>query len=77
VRPDAPPALGAVYVAAYSARDGAATSARTGGPALTPERAGEAIAGLVTGPAPDQDAYLLTAAGLRPLPRRQARLVRR
>jgi NAD(P)-dependent dehydrogenase (short-subunit alcohol dehydrogenase family) len=39
-----------------------------GGPALTPEQAGQAITGLVTGGGYDQDAYLLTAAGLRPLP---------
>ena len=29
---------------------------------------GQAVTGLVTGPGPDQDAYLVTAAGLRPLP---------
>jgi NAD(P)-dependent dehydrogenase (short-subunit alcohol dehydrogenase family) len=61
-------ALGAVFAAAYAARDGADAAARPGGPALTPEQAGQAITGLVTGPGPDQDAYLLTAAGLRPLP---------
>jgi hypothetical protein len=38
------------------------------GPALTPEQAGKAITELVTGPSPDRDAYLLTAAGLGPLP---------
>jgi NAD(P)-dependent dehydrogenase (short-subunit alcohol dehydrogenase family) len=61
-------ALGAVFAAAYAARDGADAAARPGGPALTPKQAGQAITGLVTGPGPDQDAYLLTAAGLRPLP---------
>ena len=59
-------ALGARYVAAYAARQGG-DAAAPGGPALTPERAGQAVADLVTGPDPDQDAYLLTAAGLRPL----------
>lgn len=37
------------------------------GPALTPGQVGQAIIDLVTGPGPDQDAYLLTAAGLGPL----------
>jgi hypothetical protein len=37
------------------------------GPALTPEHAGKAIAGLASGPGRDQDAYLLTAAGLSPV----------
>ena len=37
------------------------------GPALTPEQVGQAVTALVTGPGHDQDAYLLTAAGLRPL----------
>jgi NAD(P)-dependent dehydrogenase (short-subunit alcohol dehydrogenase family) len=66
-------ALGSVYVAAYAARQGggAAPPAGTPGPALTPELAGQAITSLVTGRGPQgpvQDAYLLTAAGLRPLP---------
>jgi hypothetical protein len=34
---------------------------------LTPEQAGKAITDLATGTGYDQDAYLLTAAGLRPL----------
>jgi hypothetical protein len=38
-----------------------------GGP-LTPEQAGQAVVDLVTDDAHDQDAYLLTTAGLRPLP---------
>ena len=59
-------ALGAVFFDAYSAREGAAAAARTGGPALTPEQAGQAIFDL-TGPGYDQDSYLLTAAGLSPL----------
>jgi hypothetical protein len=64
-------ALGSVYVAAYAARQGGGAASRQGGdqgPALTPELAGQAITGLVTGPGPNQDAYVLTAAGLRPLP---------
>jgi NAD(P)-dependent dehydrogenase (short-subunit alcohol dehydrogenase family) len=63
-------ALGAVFAAAYAAREGAGAGARSGpgGPPLTPEQVGQAVAGLVTGPEPDQDAYLVTAAGLRPLP---------
>jgi NAD(P)-dependent dehydrogenase (short-subunit alcohol dehydrogenase family) len=75
-------ALGAVYAAAYAARAGTgpAIPARAGtgpaipapgqGPALTPEQVGQAITDLAAGPVPDppdQDAYLLTAAGLRPL----------
>ncbi len=51
-------ALGTVYAAAY-----AVTPAEP----LTPERVGQAVTDLVTGPGPEQDAYLLTAAGLRPL----------
>ncbi len=51
-------ALGAVYAAAY-----AVTPAEP----LTPERVGQTITELVTGPGPEQDAYLLTAAGLSPL----------
>jgi short-subunit dehydrogenase len=45
----------------------AGASRSPGGPALTPEQVGQAIVDL-TGPAWDQDAYLITAAGLRPLP---------
>jgi NAD(P)-dependent dehydrogenase (short-subunit alcohol dehydrogenase family) len=62
-------ALGAVYAAAYAARDGAGAAARGGpGGVLTPEQVGQAVTGLVTGPGQDQNAYLVTAAGLRPLP---------
>ena len=59
-------ALGAVYVAAYAARQGVdvATFTSGQGPALTPERVGQAITDLVAGAGLDQDAYLLTAAGL-------------
>lgn len=61
-------ALGAGYVAAYAAREGIDTAAflARSGPALTPEQAGKAIVDLID-PGYDQDAYLLTAAGLRPL----------
>lgn len=61
--------LGAVFAAAYAEREGGGAAAR-GGPAgaLTPEQVGQAITGLITGPDPDQNAYLVTAAGLRPLP---------
>ena len=62
-------ALGAVFAAAYAAREGAGAGARGGpGGVLTPEQVGRAVTGLVTGPEPDQDAYLVTAAGPRPLP---------
>ncbi len=62
-------ALGAVYAAAYAARDGAGAAARGGpGGVLTPEQVGQVVTGLVTGPGQDQNAYLVTAAGLRPLP---------
>jgi NAD(P)-dependent dehydrogenase (short-subunit alcohol dehydrogenase family) len=57
-------ALGAVYASAYAERPDVPVPP---GPPLTPEQAGQAITGLVTGPGPDQDAYLLTTAGLRPL----------
>jgi NAD(P)-dependent dehydrogenase (short-subunit alcohol dehydrogenase family) len=61
-------ALGAVFAAAYAAREGAPSAARAGGPPLTPEQVGHAVTGLITGPADDQDAYLVTPAGLRPIP---------
>jgi NAD(P)-dependent dehydrogenase (short-subunit alcohol dehydrogenase family) len=63
-------ALGAVFATAYAARQGsdADTPAGPQGPVLTPDQVGQAITGLVAGPGPVQDAYLLTAAGLRPLP---------
>ncbi len=62
-------ALGAAAVAGYAARQGVdvATCTEGMGPALTPGQVGQAIIDLVTGPGPDQDAYLLTAAGLGPL----------
>jgi NADP-dependent 3-hydroxy acid dehydrogenase YdfG len=64
--------LGAAAVAAYARRAGTdvASFAENLGPALTPEHAGKAIADLIGAPAPTEgaEAYLLTAAGLRPVP---------
>jgi NAD(P)-dependent dehydrogenase (short-subunit alcohol dehydrogenase family) len=62
--------LGRPAVRAYAARAGQSVEEylRQLGEPLTPEQAGKAVVDLVTGPGPDQDAYLLTAAGLRPLP---------
>jgi NAD(P)-dependent dehydrogenase (short-subunit alcohol dehydrogenase family) len=61
--------LGAAAVAAYAARAGQDVEdyLKDRGPALTAEQAGTAITGLITDPASDQRAYLLTAAGLRQL----------
>ena len=61
--------LGAAAVAAYAARAGMDVEAflKDRGPALTPEQAGAAITTLIGDPGHDQRAYLLTAAGLRPL----------
>jgi NAD(P)-dependent dehydrogenase (short-subunit alcohol dehydrogenase family) len=61
--------LGAKAVAAYAAREGIDVAAYLdrAGPALTAERAGQAIVELAAGDGHDQDAYLLTAAGLRPV----------
>ncbi len=60
--------LGATYVAAYAARAGAAgTGAGPGGAVLTTEQAGAAIVALAADPALDEPAYLITAAGLRPV----------
>ena len=57
---------GAGLVFAWHAfADQARAGADQGSP-LTPELAGQAITGLVSGPGPDRDAYVLTAAGLRP-----------
>jgi len=63
-------ALGAVFAAAYAAREGAGAAARAGGPggALTPDQVGQAVTALITGSGHDQAAYLVTPAGLRPLP---------
>ncbi|MGH3214528.1 MAG: SDR family oxidoreductase [Trebonia sp.] len=61
--------LGAAAVAAYATRAGMDVEAylKDRGPALTPEQAGAAITALIGDPGHDQRAYLLTAAGLRPL----------
>jgi NAD(P)-dependent dehydrogenase (short-subunit alcohol dehydrogenase family) len=61
--------VGRPAVRAYAARGGQSEEEylqQLGGP-LTPEQAGQAVVDLVTGDAHDQDAYLLTAAGLGPL----------
>jgi NAD(P)-dependent dehydrogenase (short-subunit alcohol dehydrogenase family) len=62
--------LGAAAVAAYAARDGQDVAAylEKTGPALTAEQVGQSVLELAVGPANEQDAYLLTAAGLTPLP---------
>jgi len=61
--------LGAAAVAAYAARAGIDIPALLErlGPALTPGQVGKAIIDLATDPGGDQDAYLLTAAGLSPV----------
>ena len=61
--------LGAAAVAAYAARAGMDVDAflKDRGPALTPGQAGASITELFGDPGHDQRAYLLTAAGLRPL----------
>jgi NAD(P)-dependent dehydrogenase (short-subunit alcohol dehydrogenase family) len=61
--------LGQTAVAAYAAREGVDVAAflANRGPALTPARAGEEIAELITSPGHDKSAYLLDAAGLSPV----------
>jgi NAD(P)-dependent dehydrogenase (short-subunit alcohol dehydrogenase family) len=61
--------LGEAAVAAYAAREGTDVAAflASRGPALTPARAGEEIAALITDPGHDQGAYLLGAVGLSPV----------
>jgi NAD(P)-dependent dehydrogenase (short-subunit alcohol dehydrogenase family) len=56
-------------VAAYAAREGLDVPTFLGrsGPALTAAQVGAAVTGLISDPGADQDAYLLTAAGLSPL----------
>jgi NAD(P)-dependent dehydrogenase (short-subunit alcohol dehydrogenase family) len=63
-------ALGAAAVAGYAARQGVEAAAYIDGmgEVLTPEHAGQAVLGLIAGHLPGHDAYLLTAAGLAPLP---------
>ena len=65
--------LGAAATAAYAARAGVDLAAyiESMGEIVTPEHAGKAVTSLLAGPGPDQDAqdaYVLTAAGLVPLP---------
>jgi len=64
--------LGAAAVAAYAQRAGTDLASYTEnlGPALTPEHAGKAIVDLIEAPASGEgpEAYLLMAAGLRPVP---------
>jgi NAD(P)-dependent dehydrogenase (short-subunit alcohol dehydrogenase family) len=62
--------LGRPAVQAYAARNGQSEEEylQQLGEPLAPEQAGRAVVELVTGDAHDRDAYLLTAAGLRPLP---------
>jgi NAD(P)-dependent dehydrogenase (short-subunit alcohol dehydrogenase family) len=64
--------LGAAAVAAYAQRAGQDLASYTEnmGPALTPEHSGKAIVDLIEAPAPGEgaEAYLLLAAGLRPVP---------
>jgi NAD(P)-dependent dehydrogenase (short-subunit alcohol dehydrogenase family) len=63
-------ALGSAAVDAYAARAGLSVGdyLRAAGPALTTGQVGAAVTSLVTDPAYDKDAYLLTAAGLAPAP---------
>jgi NAD(P)-dependent dehydrogenase (short-subunit alcohol dehydrogenase family) len=61
--------VGRPAVWAYAARAGQSEEdylQQLGRP-LTPEQTGQAVVELITGSGPDRDAYLLTAAGLRPL----------
>jgi NAD(P)-dependent dehydrogenase (short-subunit alcohol dehydrogenase family) len=62
--------LGAAAVAAYAARQGVpvADFLASRGPALTPAQVGAAIAGLAEKDGGEPGAYLLSAAGLAPLP---------
>jgi NAD(P)-dependent dehydrogenase (short-subunit alcohol dehydrogenase family) len=62
--------IGAPAVAAYAARQGIEVSAylESLGPALTPERVGQAVIDLAVDPGHDKGAYMLTAAGLTPAP---------
>jgi NAD(P)-dependent dehydrogenase (short-subunit alcohol dehydrogenase family) len=62
--------IGAVYVAAYAARQGAgpAAAATSQGPVVTPELVGQTVLDLAVGKADEKNAYLLTPAGLRPVP---------
>jgi hypothetical protein len=63
-------ALGSSAVAAYAARQRVDISSylEAAGPVLTIDKVGQAITTLITGPGHDKGAYLLTAAGLAPVP---------
>lgn len=63
-------ALGSAAVAAYAARQGGdlASYLEAVGPVLSTGQVGSAITELITDSGHDQDAYLLTATGLTPLP---------
>jgi NAD(P)-dependent dehydrogenase (short-subunit alcohol dehydrogenase family) len=63
--------LGSAAVAAYAARQGTDVPSFLAnfGPPLTPELVGKAILDLILHPSHDQEAYLLTAAGLSPVTR--------
>src|SRR5205814_565766 len=62
--------LGAAAVAAYAAREGMDVAAylERSGPALTPGQAGEAFVAIASDPGHAAGPYLLTAAGLSPVP---------
>jgi hypothetical protein len=62
--------LGAAAVAGYARRQGTDLAAYIDsmGPVLTPDIAGKEVTGLLTDSGYDQRAYVLTAAGLRPMP---------
>ncbi len=61
--------LGEAAVVAYAQRAGLdiATFLERSGPALTAERVGESVVGLVTDPSQTADAYMLAAGGLAPV----------
>jgi NAD(P)-dependent dehydrogenase (short-subunit alcohol dehydrogenase family) len=61
--------LGAAAVTAYANHQGVDTAAFLDGlgPTLTPEQVGKTIVDLIVDPGYDQDAYLLTPAGLAPI----------
>lgn len=57
--------LGTIAVAAYAARYGGTPG---NGPVLSTDQVGAAVTTLITDPAHDQGAYLLTSDGMRPAP---------
>jgi NADP-dependent 3-hydroxy acid dehydrogenase YdfG len=61
--------LGAAAVTAYANHQGVDTAAFLDGlgPTLTPEQVGKTVVNLIIDPGYDQDAYLLTPAGLAPI----------